>query len=406
MLIISPRLVAALRDGSRKTDRLLCEVVGDSVLLARGNPKETQAKWQRYPDLEVEDEEGPRKQMAIAVLQAEPPLDSSPLFLPARLPLGLERLQQDGGSAFPQPFLEKMFAKYEAILVIGEEEICLLVGRPSAELLDRVWYKHSVVEVPPQAGDAGINPYLRDLKIAVIGLGSIGSRAAWLLAAAGARGLVLIDPDRLEVHNLRRHLCEARDVGCKKVDAVRTMLTRSGFDVETERFPVGVPREDSPEIRQAIAKCDLVLCCADSGPAQQYTNHLARGLGIPAVIASIKLMPEALGEVLLTHPQKQGCLNCWRLKLEAEKVMMRAKTYDPADYPGPTQETPVGIPAYHLDQLAAIACHLASESTQGVSPRVWINALQNKVSNFEDLTVQWPRFEEVVAKSTCRVCGN
>lgn len=406
MLIISPDLLAALRDAPRKTGRLLCEAVGGGVLLARGEPGQPEEKWQRYPELVVEDEEGPRKQTTIGVLHAEPPLDSSPLFLPPRLPLGLKRLKQEGGGPFPQPFLEKLLAKYEAILVIGGEDACLLAARPSAELFDRIWYRHSVVHVPPRPSEAGSDPRLQGIRVAVVGLGSIGSRSAWLLAAAGAGQLVLIDPDRLEVRNLRRHLCEAKDVGSRKVDAVPAKLARSGLDVETVRFPVGVPREDSPEIREAIAGCQLIICCADSSPAQHYVNHLARGLGIPAVIASIKLMPEALGEVLLAQPKAPGCLNCWRLKLEAEKVMMRAKTYDPADYPGPAQETPVGMPAYHLDQLAAMACHLASESTHGASPRVWLNALQTKVSNFEDLPIQRPRIEEVVAVSTCLVCGS
>jgi hypothetical protein len=405
MLIISSELLANLRSGEWKSGRLLCEMAGGSVLLARRHTRQPEKSWQRYPGLTVEHENGEFQQTMIGVLRAEPPLDESPLYLPPRLPLGLKRLETESGGAFPQPFLEKMFEKYEAILALGEEDACLLVARRSTVLLDRVWYRHEIVEVPPRAAEAGSDPRLQGAKVAVIGLGSIGSRAAWLLAAAGAERLVLIDPDRLEARNLRRHLCLADDVGCRKVDAVSAMLARAGLNVETEQYASGVPRQDSDEIRKAIANCDLILCCTDSAPAQHYANHLARGLEIPAVIASIKLMPEALGEVVLAQPREQGCLNCWRLKLEAEKVMMRAETYDPADYPGPTQETPVGVPAYHLDQLAAMACHLASESTQGASPRVWLNALQTEVSNFQDLKVQRPLIEEVVAVSNCRVCG-
>jgi hypothetical protein len=188
------------------------------------------------------------------------------------------------------------------------------------------------------------------------------------------------------------------------VQAVRDFLVRSGFDVKVNPVVASLPREDSAKLRADLAACDVLVSCAASSPAQNYINHLARQLGLPCVVGSIKLMPQALGEVVLCPGAAPGCLNCWRLALEANKLMMREETHDPLDYPGQTAETPQGLPAYLLDQLASMVCSLISRGFHETESRVWLSALEKPVDGFEDLRPQEPRFEQIVPKSKCLVC--
>lgn len=65
---------------------------------------------------------------------------------------------------------------------------------------------------------------LEDMKVAVIGLGAIGSLAADLLARAGVGHFTLVDDDVLRPGNCVRHLGGLRDVGQRKVDVVKSHL--------------------------------------------------------------------------------------------------------------------------------------------------------------------------------------
>ncbi len=381
-------------------------VEGAGLLIARRIATESHDAAQTYPELAIETTQANTVEIRLACLIAEPPTDASPMRLQFKLPLGEQRLR-DAPRPTAQPYLQAILKQQKFVLIVGSSETQLLSARssPAAVSENRLWYRCKVVEVPPKPTNAGIDPNLRGAGVGLVGLGSVGSRAASLLAAAGASRLVLIDPDRLDSSNLRRHLCGPAHIGSLKVQAVAATLEDAGFETATHLLPHGVPREDSENVRSLLSACDVFICCADSGPAQQYVNHVARKLGKPAIIASIKLLPEALGEIVLTHPDEVGCLNCWRLSLQEQKLMLNADGHDPADYPETTPATPRGIPGFHLDQIAAVACDLSSKAIAGTSPRVWLNAMQMKVSGFDDLEVQRSWIEEITPQTNCLVCG-
>tara|TARA_Y100001970_G_scaffold293752_1_gene442885 strand:+ start:4495 stop:6225 length:1731 start_codon:yes stop_codon:yes gene_type:complete len=64
----------------------------------------------------------------------------------------------------------------------------------------RVFEQENVVQ------RGGGSTFLEDKKVAVVGIGSIGSEVAHKLAAAGVRHLHLIDPDFYQIDNLHRHM--------------------------------------------------------------------------------------------------------------------------------------------------------------------------------------------------------
>ena len=405
-LIISSELLAQIRLRGDAYGSLRCMQRGD-LLLARGL-KGGEAKEfadQRYPELAVDDGGAAAGvEMRLTYVLADPPLDPDPLLLEPQMPLGRKRIENEG-PPIPQEYLKTILESRDHLLIVGVEHAELLHAQLWPAAKSRVWRRGKVLEPPPRPTADGIDPNLHGTRIGVVGLGSVGSRVASLLVSAGVSDFVFIDSERLEERNLRRHLCGARYVGMLKVDAVTDHLSHTGFEIDARRFARGVPRDDCPELRESLRSCNVLICCADSSAAQQHVNYLAVKLGTPAVIASIKLMPEALGEVLVTRCGDPGCLNCWRLQLERDKLMVRGDLHDPRDYPGPTEATPVGMPAYHLDQVAAVTCDMTSRALAKTAPEVWLNPLQIGVSGFEDLGVQEPKIAAVEPNAKCLVCG-
>ena len=65
---------------------------------------------------------------------------------------------------------------------------------------------------------------LVDSRIAIIGVGSLGSLVADCLVRGGATDLCVFDSDRFEMGNVTRHLLRSGDVGARKATAVATAL--------------------------------------------------------------------------------------------------------------------------------------------------------------------------------------
>jgi hypothetical protein len=109
---------------------------------------------------------------------------------------------------------------------------------------------------------------LTNLRIAVIGCGRSGSLMAMDLARIGVRHLTLIDPDRLEPHNLGEMdgvtPCE---LGEPKAEALawplRAARSDEGFFVEPILSSVAEP------VAYRAARChDVLVCCADNDAAR------------------------------------------------------------------------------------------------------------------------------------------
>jgi len=64
----------------------------------------------------------------------------------------------------------------------------------------------------------------------VIGLGGIGSWVALNLALLGVGTLVLVDPDTIEASNLNRTLYKLSDIGRKKTDAIKDLISERRQD--------------------------------------------------------------------------------------------------------------------------------------------------------------------------------
>lgn len=114
---------------------------------------------------------------------------------------------------------------------------------------------------------------LQNRRVFIIGLGSGGSAIAIELAKAGVGEFALADFDRVELHNLSRHICVMNDLGRLKTDAVADAIHGKNPYARVEKYPVNVNR--NPELlREQIAKADLTLCCTDNNESRFFISRI------------------------------------------------------------------------------------------------------------------------------------
>lgn len=149
---------------------------------------------------------------------------------------------------------------------------------------------------------------LRGARVAVIGLGSGGSMAALMLTRCGVGAMHLVDFDRLEVHNIARHVCGLDDVGRYKTRALRDLLKNSSPFVEVRTWEADILAEPQA-LEEAIAGCDLVIAATDSEPAKLAINRACWQRQIPAVYGAAYNRAFG-GDVFRALPPHGTCYAC------------------------------------------------------------------------------------------------
>jgi len=413
-LFITDEILADVRVSERSRGAICCARTDAGTLLALPRGARDGAS-EIYPQLRVAREAHDSRALPFVV--AEVPdgpgpwalqptaslVDPAPRRRLVAKRMGLPHLASDY-----QPYLETMLQRgRDGLLVVGADDAALINRRPTHGSPDAIWVHLPMSTIPIVVPSTGESPFIRDKRFVLIGAGSLGSRAAELLAAAGAKEIILVDHDVLEPRNLRRHLCGIEHLGRPKVDAVADTLRARGFTTVVRAMQGRAQVELADNVREMITTSDLTLCTTDSAPPRQFVNHAALRAGVPSIIANVQRRPQPLAEIVSTIPGRGGCWNCWRTQLEKDGVMGSATEHDPADYPQAEAPAPSGLPMYQLTAVAATACDLAGVALAG-EPREsmkWLMALDTLIPNFPDLAKpRQSRLERLEQHTSCKVC--
>lgn len=114
---------------------------------------------------------------------------------------------------------------------------------------------------------------LANKRVLIIGLGSGGSPIAVELAKAGVGQFAIADFDRVELHNLSRHICTANDLGRLKTDAVSDAIKGKNPYAVVDKLPIDVSK-NLDILEDEIRKADIVLCCTDNNSSRFHTSEL------------------------------------------------------------------------------------------------------------------------------------
>lgn len=121
------------------------------------------------------------------------------------------------------------------------------------------------------------------LRVGIVGLGSVGCIVAEAIARIGITQATLIDPDKVEEHNLDRLLYgTVQDVGQLKVDLAEQAMKRNATaeKLRISALPISI---HSATAYKAALDCDILFSCVDRPVARDVLNYIAQAHLIPVI---------------------------------------------------------------------------------------------------------------------------
>lgn len=142
-------------------------------------------------------------------------------------------------------------------------------------------------------------------KVAVVGLGGLGTVASLYLALAGVGRLRLIDQDTVELANLHRQILYGPDdLRYPKVEASAKTLKKTNPFVKVEPIPENV---NAANVERLLSGMDCVVDGLDNIHTRYLVNRACAKLRIPYVFgAAIGLE----GNLSVFAPPETPCLEC------------------------------------------------------------------------------------------------
>lgn len=197
---------------------------------------------------------------------------------------------------------------------------------------------------------------LAQKRVGIIGLGSGGGFAAQSLAMSGIGKFVLVDADILEESNVVRHVCDRRDIGKPKVEAVADMILQRNpkADLETRFGKI----EDNLD---ALDNLDILIVGVDGENAKYTINQACLARNLTAVYAGVYERGEG-GDTVIIRPYDGPCYACWAAELRDGLSPAINDTDQTLDYgmigPSGTLEAEPGL-WLHVVRVAAVQTDLA-----------------------------------------------
>lgn len=146
---------------------------------------------------------------------------------------------------------------------------------------------------------------LAKTRLAIIGIGALGTSMASLCARSGIGNLVLIDSDRVELSNLQRQiLFSEADLGNLKAATAAAKLANINSDINIEAFSLRLDESNAADLCQG---CDLILDGTDNFPTRFIVNKLAVRTLTPWVHTGVTA---SSGQSMLIIPGTTACLGC------------------------------------------------------------------------------------------------
>lgn len=150
--------------------------------------------------------------------------------------------------------------------------------------------KERLIHESAARGDA-VMRRLSQSRIAICGVGALGSHMAINLVKMGAQNLLLIDKDKVESGNLGTQTYGLEDVGRLKAEVLRNTIFRDSY-VEVSVFTKELNEKNVGKI---VAESDLLIDVFDNSISRQVVQDYARAMSLDCVHAGVN---DQYGEIV------------------------------------------------------------------------------------------------------------
>lgn len=155
---------------------------------------------------------------------------------------------------------------------------------------------------------------LRDKRVMLVGVGSLGSIVSTTLAQEGIRELHLIDYDIYEPSNTIRHQVRQNLFSLPKVNGVaeRILELSPKAEVFMYRMAIGssMNYKQYHEFMEALINSDIVVDTTGEHSVAHFLNRLCVQYKIPLVVGSVTNGAWSC-EIVRYIPNHSGCWGCW-----------------------------------------------------------------------------------------------
>jgi molybdopterin/thiamine biosynthesis adenylyltransferase len=147
---------------------------------------------------------------------------------------------------------------------------------------------------------------LLNSKVSLIGLGALGSSAAYYLVAAGVGTLQIIDFDIVEISNLHRQILHfTEDIDRQKTNSAIEKLNSLNPDCTIEIVNDQITPKNSKNL---LRNSDFVIEGSDNIPTKMLINDTCVNLNIPFTIAGVLRFH---GQIMTIVPEHEtSCYRC------------------------------------------------------------------------------------------------
>lgn len=151
---------------------------------------------------------------------------------------------------------------------------------------------------------------LKKSKVAIFGLGGVGSNILYNLAAMGVCNMTAVDFDKVELSNLNRQIIYSEsDIGKLKSEAANNRISHFFPNANIKFINKMISCQE--DIEEIITDQDIVIIAIDL-PREKIMNWFNGA----CIKKSISFLCGALDSRIVTYftivPGKTGCIECWK----------------------------------------------------------------------------------------------
>ncbi|OLS12571.1 MAG: putative ThiF family protein [Promethearchaeota archaeon CR_4] len=157
---------------------------------------------------------------------------------------------------------------------------------------------------------------IKQKKVLIIGIGTLGSTIALELAKTGIQMFILYDLDTLQPVNVCRHTGNILDVGCYKTDILREQILLRNPSAQVEAFHIDPFKcENILQFREFLKNVDITIDATANPVSNMLLNELAVDAKKPVIFGWCGYNATQ-GRIFRVIPFKTPCYNCVNVQLQ------------------------------------------------------------------------------------------
>ena len=206
-------------------------------------------------------------------------------------------------------------------LIGGLHEWCIVETKDTREAINKSpWRRVLNLLGDYLPGDEILQAFnnVQVARVAIVGVGAVGSWTAIQLAHSGVENFILVDDDMVEVSNLTRSVFEPGNLGQLKAECIGERILRINPGATIEAIPARLKNRASCAKILNQVKADIVVNCADDPSVDEtaeWIDAYCQRTRIPYVIAGgYNMHLSIVGMTVI--PGETACVNCGRITLE------------------------------------------------------------------------------------------